>query len=172
MGYDLSQFVDTIKPYHICSICGDVLNDAISTHCCDGLFCYLCIQRWQNSSNNCPLCKRKISSVSIQNRDKRTNKNILSERVTCSLKEEDDCSWIGHLSDLSTHISANHHNCPFEKFGCTAKGMSRQALDRHISDNELSHLRSEVIFLRNKVARLEQRASLSSVFNSRQSSNT
>ncbi len=51
---------------HICAICLETIKDkCIPTELeCSHCYCYVCIYRWKNKNNNCPICRKKISHVS------------------------------------------------------------------------------------------------------------
>jgi hypothetical protein len=140
MGYDREIFQELVKPYNDCTICSDVLKDAVSVPCCHGLFCYACIRQWYDTDTRCPLCKHQLTFLGISKRCKRTNKNISTERVCCSLKDENDCTWIGQLCDLEGHIASAHIACPFKQYGCQVRG-TEDSMTVHIAENEFAHLK-------------------------------
>lgn len=47
-----------------CSICLDTIKTLGRLDCCDHYFCYDCIYKWSQSSNTCPLCKKRFAAIS------------------------------------------------------------------------------------------------------------
>ena len=60
MGYPASIFVDEVEPTHMCPVCSDVVDDAISA-CAEGHnFCKQCIMEWQSMNDTCPICREVL----------------------------------------------------------------------------------------------------------------
>lgn len=47
-----------------CSICAEIMSDAVEAMCCHTMFCAECIGKWLQKAGTCPSCRKEISSAS------------------------------------------------------------------------------------------------------------
>lgn len=147
-----------------CTICLDVLRDAVMHTACSKSMCATCIA----GLPSCPHCRADCTDASwVPNLDLR---NVVeSQRVRCS-NHGDGCPWQGVLSSLSAHIADECAktliDCPFrDKFGCDCARVRRdEATDYHFSraethmaifaarEKELADTRAERDRLKKKLA--------------------
>ena len=59
MGLDTERIVGNGDEDLLCSICQDVLDDALETPCRHA-FCRICITKWLEQKNTCPQCIRQV----------------------------------------------------------------------------------------------------------------
>lgn len=102
----------------ICPICQatPLPEDAVLTKGCNHLFCKSCLLTSYSKSQTCPTCRQSLSVKSFQDSFD-TSLSLLrmlsSLKVRCS--EENTCSWIGSLDDLTKHVLACKNT---ESFPC------------------------------------------------------
>ena len=59
---------------HDCGVCLEPIKIRGKIDCCEHMFCYKCIKKWMGSSNVCPLCKARVSSLTKVIKGKNTGK--------------------------------------------------------------------------------------------------
>ena len=109
MGYGPDRFVAPVDENLLCSVCSEVLDDAVLTPCGHS-FCLLCIHTWLDThltSSNCPQCRSRLFSDEV--RPIHSLRNIISSlelhcknksrgcghvpTVECSEKHESECEY-------------------------------------------------------------------------------
>ncbi len=127
-GYD-NNFVDTPPDELTCLICHFVARDPRQIQCCAKLYCRICLDQVKHHSNQCPTCRRPISSFS----DKLSHRRIKALKVSCNNKGN-GCTWVGELGSLEAHRT----ECVFSEVSCP-NNCSTQLLRRDVR----SHVESE-----------------------------
>ena len=46
-----------------CGVCLEPFKKRGKINSCNHMFCYKCIKKWMSSSNSCPLCKKRVTSL-------------------------------------------------------------------------------------------------------------
>uniref|UniRef100_A0A8C0ASA5 E3 ubiquitin-protein ligase Topors n=1 Tax=Buteo japonicus TaxID=224669 RepID=A0A8C0ASA5_9AVES len=97
-----------------CPICLDSWEEASYVMPCLHPFCYPCILRWAESKPECPLCKRKVTSIlhSVQ-ADDNFKEHVLTPSLNvllileflCSLSPASSLKWLGTAS-VKTEMKA------------------------------------------------------------------
>jgi len=49
-----------------CGICLEKIENRGILNCCKHCFCFVCIKKWSETSNTCPICKRRFRNISKQ----------------------------------------------------------------------------------------------------------
>jgi hypothetical protein len=145
MGYPEKMFVQPVDDYWKCPVCADVMQEAVSVYCCDGVFCQECLKTWlvDQKKKTCPQCRRPLTEANAETKDLRTNKYIGTLKTYCSNKEE-GCEWTGHLMDMHHHLTnvcpVLMLDCPYKAIGCN-KLLRRSELEKHMEEYMASHLK-------------------------------
>jgi hypothetical protein len=64
MGFDVSDFEETVSEHLVCSLCHGVLENPVQTPC-DHLFCEAELLEWLLVSNKCPLDNGPLDPTKI-----------------------------------------------------------------------------------------------------------
>jgi len=126
MGYGTANFVSTLPPSCICSIC-DVLKDAKSLNC-GHTFCSGCIQSClSNNHRKCPNCRTVVTGY--------THNYALRDIINALQIRCFQCSWTGRLDNLVEHGKT----CPFKSITC--KHCKQLYLRKDMDDHLLEHIK-------------------------------
>lgn len=101
------KYADKVDDDLLCSICKDVLDDAVTTPC-RHTFCKTCITEWTSQSLSCPLDKKRLVPSDLTPIPIAFVNLIDRLTVLCSFQEQ-GCNHRCPRSDLLTHIK----RCPF-----------------------------------------------------------
>jgi len=116
MGIPEELFVNSSKiPIRFfCSICLDVCEDAVSTHC-DHVFCKQCIEDLQTmkTSNKyeCPNCRQSMYPIKPA---EKIREFIAMQQVYCSERAEWRCGWTGKYALWHVHRSRDCNKASFQ----------------------------------------------------------
>ncbi|CAG2103997.1 unnamed protein product [Medioppia subpectinata] len=145
MGYDCSRFTDVISEELLCSICGHILEEALTTDC-EHLFCGQCITEWLSANGTCPIDRLYITAGDLKAAP-RVVRNLLAKlHIRCHFAP-DGCKTAVALEALEKHVNDCHYN-PKKRFCCQKgcdKWMTREEMERHNcwDDNRKDVLRQE-----------------------------
>ena len=117
MGYAIQRFVSYIDPNLICSICANVLQDAVITPCGHS-FCQQCLETWLESSetDTCPTCRTTtllfdlIPVLAIR--------GIIGNLHTSCENVENGCKMVMKLDNIASHS----RRCEFALVKCHGCG--------------------------------------------------
>lgn len=130
MGYNTDQFLKSVDPNLICSICNGVLESPVLTSCGHS-FCVQCLRTWLSSSkaNSCPECRTWIEIT--------TTRSILSLRnliqaleVKC-IHAARGCAVVTRLEKHQAHLSS----CGFAPVTCV--GCQTEVNTSELADHQL-----------------------------------
>eukprot|EP01013_Petalomonas_cantuscygni_P017853 TRINITY_DN35124_c0_g1_i1.p1 TRINITY_DN35124_c0_g1~~TRINITY_DN35124_c0_g1_i1.p1 ORF type:complete len:363 (+),score=33.18 TRINITY_DN35124_c0_g1_i1:94-1182(+) len=154
MPFDTRLFKDPVKPEYLCSICHEVLENAVVV-CKEGhSTCRKCIGNWMDRGGcTCPECREKISEKQAASlvRNRPVINLIRRLAVRCptavdngaaATETNPQCSWEGLCEDLETHASvcqAEVVPCTFAAWGCSVRP-TREALTAHVQTSTADHL--------------------------------
>src|ERR1700761_1119345 len=137
MGYDSSRFTAELSEELLCSICSEVLTDAITT-ACELLFCRQCIMDWLSVNRTCPIDRLYITGRNIRAAP-RVIRNLLGKLdIRCDYVE-DGCQTIVSLESLEKHVNDCFYN-PKKRLICQKgceKWMTREELKSHNCWNDI-----------------------------------
>ena len=109
MGISIDNVIDKKLTHHlICSICTELVEDALILKTCDHMFCRLCICEWKRgqssvgNSPTCPECRQAFLDTDLV-KPCRIILNMMGEiNLTCP---NDGCDKIINYNDFSLHSS-------------------------------------------------------------------
>ena len=114
MGYDSTRFTEPIDDNLLCSVCGEVLEDAVLSPCGHS-FCQLCIQTWLEThptTMNCPECRSFMSEESV--RPIHSIRNLVGAlKLRCENLDR-GCTKILNVSEENNHKTI----CDFSRVTC------------------------------------------------------
>ena len=137
MGYDCSRFTAEISEELLCSICSEVLKDAITTDC-EHLFCRQCIMDWLSVNRTCPIDRLYITGRNIRAAP-RVIRNLLGKLDIHCDYVDDGCQTIVSLESLEKHVNDCFYN-PKKRLICQKgceKWMTREELKSHNCWNDI-----------------------------------
>eukprot|EP00040_Diaphanoeca_grandis_P032608 m.198119 g.198119 ORF g.198119 m.198119 type:complete len:602 (+) comp32680_c0_seq2:305-2110(+) len=112
MGFD-TEFVVSSEDHYtefVCCICVQLAQPPTVAQC-SHVFCFGCIDEWQNgpsASQVCPKCKADLSKKSSTQPLKQSNPlawRVLSRvKIKCPLGKQ-GCNWQGDYSELDSHLT-------------------------------------------------------------------
>ena len=108
------DFVDPLPEECPCVVCLEVQVDPHQVTCCGKIFCKSCLDKLIRGRQNCPNCRKNISS----NRffpDVNIERKINNLQVHCE-NHTRGCKWVGCLKDL---IAVHIPKCPNHLVPCT-----------------------------------------------------
>ncbi|CAG2163935.1 unnamed protein product [Oppiella nova] len=147
MGYDCQRFTEDISEELLCSICSEVLEEALTTDC-EHLFCRQCITEWLSVNRTCPIDRLYITSRNLKAAP-RVVRNLLGKlEIRCDFAT-DGCQTIVALEALDKHVNDCYYN-PKKRIACMKgcdKWMTREELKTHNcwQDIRRDMLRQEVV---------------------------
>ena len=137
MGFDSSRFTQEISEELLCSICSEVLKDAITTDC-EHLFCRQCIMDWLSVNRTCPIDRLYITGRNIRAAP-RVIRNLLGKLdIRCDYNC-DGCQTVVPLDGLEKHVNDCFYN-PKKRLICQKgcdKWMTREELKSHNCWNDI-----------------------------------
>lgn len=137
MGYDSSRFTAEISEELLCSICSEVLEEAITTDC-EHLFCRKCITDWLSVNRTCPIDRLYITGRNIRAAP-RVIRNLLGKlEIRCDYVS-DGCQAIVALESLQKHVNDCFYN-PKKRIVCQKgceKWMTREEMRGHNCWNDI-----------------------------------
>ena len=135
------KYAEKVDDDFLCSICKDVLDDAMTTPC-RHTFCKTCIEEWIKEAYSCPLDKsRLISSDLVPIPIAFTN--LLDRLNVCCKFEEEGCDYKCPRSDLEGHIK----RCPFNptaEFECD-KGCGLMLTSSQLGDHRCIYALKKIV---------------------------
>ncbi|CAG2119053.1 unnamed protein product [Medioppia subpectinata] len=137
MGYDCSRFTDEISEELLCSICSEVLEEALTTDC-EHLFCRQCITEWLSVNRTCPIDRLYITARNLKAAP-RVVRNLLGKLdIRCDFAP-DGCQTVVALEALEKHVNDCYYN-PKKRLCCQKgcdKWMTREELKTHNCWNDI-----------------------------------
>ncbi|KFV90175.1 E3 ubiquitin-protein ligase NRDP1, partial [Eurypyga helias] len=131
MGYDIERFVGYVNEGLLCSICRDVLEDAVQAPC-EHAFCTACIHGWLVHHSNCPE-DRQIIDVSLLRPLYRYMKNDLNRLQLHCRNREYGCEMVCSLESIDRHErECEYCQIPCSNAGCTVQ-IERRNLGGHLA---------------------------------------
>ncbi|XP_071410260.1 RING finger protein 151-like isoform X1 [Pithys albifrons albifrons] len=131
MGYDIDRFVGYVNEGLLCSICRDVLEDALQAPC-EHAFCSACIHGWLVHHSNCPE-DRQVIDVSLLRPLYRYMKNDLNRLQLHCRNREYGCEMVCSLESIDRHErECEYSQIPCSNAGCTVQ-IERRNLDGHLA---------------------------------------
>ncbi|XP_071410262.1 E3 ubiquitin-protein ligase NRDP1-like isoform X2 [Pithys albifrons albifrons] len=135
MGYDIDRFVGYVNEGLLCSICRDVLEDALQAPC-EHAFCSACIHGWLVHHSNCPE-DRQVIDVSLLRPLYRYMKNDLNRLQLHCRNREYGCEMVCSLESIDRHErECEYSQIPCSNAGCTVQ-IERRNLDGHLAVSEM-----------------------------------
>ena len=109
MGISLDNVIDKKLTHHlICSICTELVEDALILKTCDHMFCRECVCEWKRgqsivgNSPTCPECRQAFLDNDLV-KPSRIILNMMGEiNLTCP---NEGCEKIINYNDFSLHLS-------------------------------------------------------------------
>jgi len=117
-----------------CPLCCEVFTQVVESPCCHKCFCYKCISDWISRSQNCPDCRKSLSSV------EKLIPNIPFQRLVDELPAICDNSSLGCKDRITRGILQEHlKKCGFMMVKCQWGGeqcpeLLRKDYDLHKKD--------------------------------------
>ena len=154
MGISIDQIVGELgKVNFACTICTDLLEDAVTIRDCEHNFCRLCLDGWivsQTDESNvpCPECRTLFAKEHDVKVASRFIRNMLIEiRLMCPFEE---CGTTVRYDNFESHTHACQCN-PANKVSCAGcdEQCSRQTLEEH-TNGCIHYLRHEMSKLKLK----------------------
>lgn len=126
-----------------CSLCSELMRDAVYTTCCDSFYCQECITRVQSIKRPCPKCNSIKFDIVKDNQARTMRAKINALRVYCPMSKN-GCKWIGPLEGLDHHlkygeatIGTGSGACQFLAVECPNKcgsHVTRGEIPKHLRD--------------------------------------
>uniref|UniRef100_R4GB64 RING-type domain-containing protein n=2 Tax=Anolis carolinensis TaxID=28377 RepID=R4GB64_ANOCA len=126
MGYDTERFVGYVNEGLLCSICRDVLEEALQAPC-EHAFCTSCIHGWLVHHNNCPEDRQPLD-LTVLRPLYRYMKNDLNRLQLHCRNRECGCEMVCSLESISRH----EHECVYSQIPCSNSGCPVQVERRHL----------------------------------------
>eukprot|EP01031_Cornospumella_fuschlensis_P034715 gene34715-42036_t len=160
---DPTIFVGDISEHFLCPICLNVAEEPVEHIDCEKLYCKSCLERVQQSPNNCPTCRQPLRNrTKAMNRIARDFYDRL--QMTCTHANK-GCNAVFALSAKSRHdevctfnrincrycqehlhvkqLELHETTCPKFPASCSVPGCcfqaAREEMDAHLRENYLSH---------------------------------
>ena len=119
------------EDWYSCIICHQLALQPTQTLCCAQTFCQLCIQRWRQTSNACPQCRKATTRTTP---DPRLERQILSLAVYCP-NYIHGCEWSGELRSMEDH--SRECECAMET--CPNEGCGKKVFAKLLTDHTEQH---------------------------------
>ena len=141
MAFFKLRFHSPVSKDTRCSLCSELMRDAVYTNCCGNYFCQECIVRLQNVKRPCPKCYENKFDVMVDKSARAMRAKINSLRVYCPMSKN-GCKWIGPLESLEHHLkygeaALGNGACQFLSVECPNKcgtHIPRGDVPRHLRD--------------------------------------
>ena len=121
------------EDWYSCIICHQLALQPTQMLCCGQTFCQLCIQRWRQTSNTCPQC-RKATCTTQTTPDPRLERQILSLVVYCP-NYGHGCELSGELRSMEDH--SQECECAMET--CPNEGCGKKVFAKLLTDHTEQH---------------------------------
>ena len=139
MGYDVTRFTSPVNDGLLCSICRDVLEDALQAPC-EHAYCFTCIGTWLAHENTCPDDRQPLHVNELRPLFRYMQNQLDDLQIRC-VNEPDGCPVVHSLGLAEQHEG----QCQYAKLQCPNAGctvvLNRQALDEHRQQCPLRRLR-------------------------------
>ena len=93
----------------ICVICQSILEDPLETPCCKCTFCSICVCKWLEVKEECPVCWNVLTKHMLKPPCNIVKNILCNIELTCVNKKL-GCDAIMKVEQESDHIST----CPFK----------------------------------------------------------
>ena len=143
MAFFKLTFHSPVSKESRCSLCSELMRDAVYTTCCDSFFCQECITRVHSIKRPCPKCNGVKFDIIKDNKARAMRTKINALCVYCPMSKN-GCKWIGPLEGLDHHlkygdttISSGSGSCQFLTVECPNKcgdHIPRGDLPKHLRD--------------------------------------
>ena len=150
MGWNIDRFTekDKIMDDLMCSVCTDVVQNAVQTPC-QHLFCDECIKRWLNEGRRiCPVDRQPLTLKDLKPLD-RFKKQFLDKFIVKCINHTDGCRLMARFEDMPSLIE-------HESNQCEAGNGNKIRLDMQQHKNRVSELEEENVGLKEQIAGLEK----------------
>lgn len=87
-----------------CSICYELVEDAVQTPCCGNLYCRACITEALSNRKSCPTCRKTLCVVQLTP-DHRAERKSKAMVRPCS---QGNCSFTGNHQAMQAHVAEAH----------------------------------------------------------------
>ena len=116
-GYVEDAFVDAVDGDWFCPVCTAVCRDALTSVCCQRLFCRRCVDAWFSKGGSaCPACGKRARSRDSFNPNLYIDRRVRSLTIRCPLGCDARGLLIGNNeSTLQEHLSKH---CPRRRVLC------------------------------------------------------
>lgn len=104
MGYGVYLFTDQVHDELKCPICYRVLEEPVSGHLCDHLYCHKCIKAWLQRSFECPMDRVHLIESDLKPAPKIIIALLKKLKINCPNREL-GCCWTVSLGDIDSHLS-------------------------------------------------------------------
>ena len=132
MGFARDLFIEDIDPAFICSICLDVLRDAVWTTPCQHVFCSECLAMWMSKSSTCPEDRTHISPSAVMHTPRFFNNIMGKLRLHC----QHGCGEVITYENIIQHVS----KCPAAPSTCPRCGLILPRTDLRLHLEQHSEL--------------------------------
>mmetsp|Transcript_22937 Transcript_22937/g.38815 ORF Transcript_22937/g.38815 Transcript_22937/m.38815 type:complete len:260 (+) Transcript_22937:59-838(+) len=95
---------DDVDEDLICSVCVNLVEDAVQSPCCGSLFCRECVKTWLKDNKTCPSCRGYLCIKHLQT-DKKSDMKSAACLRNCV---EDGCDFCGTRAEMLIHDCANN----------------------------------------------------------------
>ena len=141
MAFFQLTFQSPVSKDSRCSLCSELMRDAVYTTCCESFFCQECISRVLTARRPCPKCARSKFDTANDNKTRAMRSKINMLRVFCPMSKN-GCKWIGPLEGLDHHLKYGETNfgsgaCQFLSVECPNKcgtHVARGDIPKHLRD--------------------------------------
>ena len=133
-GYDFDFIEEPLEELN-CSVCLLVLREPHLTSCCGNHFCQSCIEKINDGSQPCPLCKETPFTTFL---NKSLQRKVNELKIRCPLSE-DGCTWTGTVGEAANHLDPSNGNCEYVEVKCS---LCSEEIQRK---NILNHIRAECV---------------------------
>ncbi|NXA33602.1 RNF41 ligase, partial [Eudromia elegans] len=131
MGYDTERFVGYVNEGLLCSICRDVLEDALQAPC-EHAFCAACIHGWLLHHSNCPEDRQALDGALLRPLYRYMKNDLNRLQLHCKNREY-GCEMVCSLESIDRH----ERECEYSQILCSNPGcpvqIERRNLDGHLA---------------------------------------
>mmetsp|Transcript_2380 Transcript_2380/g.3441 ORF Transcript_2380/g.3441 Transcript_2380/m.3441 type:complete len:505 (+) Transcript_2380:131-1645(+) len=134
MGFPTDDILETgsLHKEFECGICLNLVEYPSYT-ACSHVFCKGCLQEWLAQKQDCPKCKRTLTSgedvVDLKQAAPLAWRILCRVRVRCPLHNQ-DCKWKGDYGDLNEHLtSSKTHTIDESTPGAAKRAMARASAE-------------------------------------------
>ena len=112
MGWNIDRFIENERIMNdlVCSICTDVVQDAVQTPC-QHVFCRDCIKQWLDGGKRiCPVDRQKLTSPDLKPLD-RFKKQFLDKLIVKCINHTEGCRLMARYEDMAQLIEHECNKC-------------------------------------------------------------